>query len=431
MATSPTKATLRAFNVGFGDCFLLSFAYAKDSRHVLIDFGSTRAPPGAAKNYMADIAAKIGLLTNNKLHMVVATHRHKDHISGFATTAKGKSSGRIIAGLKPELVLQPWTEDPDIAEDATGPAAGPRAFVRSLAGMNGFAEQVHRFTADKSPEQGRKLGFSESEWNFLGFVGENNVSNKSAVKNLMTMGKRKPRYLHAGQSADISGILPGVELLVLGPPTVDQHPNVSQQKAENAEQYWQLASMRGVAGGLDSGGEPGAQPVLFPGHAVATAPHARWAEHRLAKMRKDMLFSMVTALDDAMNNTSLILLFRAGGKSLLFPGDAQWENWQYALSNPAYVKLLKEVDLYKVGHHGSRNATPKSLWELFNHKHASKGKKGRLVSVMSTMHNVHGESAATAVPRQTLVDELEKHSHHYSTENVEKGTLFTPIEFDL
>jgi hypothetical protein len=129
-----------------------------------------------------------------------------------------------------------------------------------------------------------------------------------------------------------------------------------------------------------------------------------------------MLFSIVTALDDALNNTSLILLFQVGGKSLLFPGDAQWESWQYALSKDNYCKLLKGVDLYKVGHHGSLNATPRSLWNLFEQKSPDEEKRSRLVSVMSTMSGVHGHSEKTAVPRQSLVDALRAQSHFHTTE---------------
>ena len=62
------------------------------------------------------------------------------------------------------------------------------------------------------------------------------------------------------------------------------------------------------------------------------------------------------------------MLFEAGGEKLLFPGDAQIENWQYALSKPEVRALLKETTVYKVGHHGSRNATPKTLWKDFSKK---------------------------------------------------------------
>ena len=36
-------------------------------------------------------------------------------------------------------------------------------------------------------------------------------------------------------------------------------------------------------------------------------------------------------MDKVLNNTSLILLFHIGETTLLFPGDAQIENWSYAL----------------------------------------------------------------------------------------------------
>ena len=45
MAVTPKSLTIRTYNVGFGDCFLLSFLYPGNSeKHVLIDFGSTGMP---------------------------------------------------------------------------------------------------------------------------------------------------------------------------------------------------------------------------------------------------------------------------------------------------------------------------------------------------------------------------------------------------
>ena len=114
-------------------------------------------------------------------------------------------------------------------------------------------------------------------------------------------------------------------------------------------------------------GKPG---ELFPNHPCVDGGKlpmsARWYALRLKDARGEQLQQIVTILDDQMNNTSLILLFEAGKKKLLFPGDAQLENWQYALSQSSSRALLKDVDLYKVGHHGSLNATPKSLWTDFS-----------------------------------------------------------------
>src|SRR6185503_13473121 len=116
----PTSVTIRSYQVGFGDCFLVSFNYGEDGqadrRHVLIDFGSTSLPKkgGFSLNSVAkDIKQKAG----GKLTAVVATHRHRDHISGF-----GGETGKLIAELKPDVVVQPWTEDPKAQPGAASPS---------------------------------------------------------------------------------------------------------------------------------------------------------------------------------------------------------------------------------------------------------------------------------------------------------------------
>jgi hypothetical protein len=130
-------------------------------------------------------------------------------------------------------------------------------------------------------------------------------------------------------------------------------------------------------------------------------------------------------LDKAMNNTSVILLLRVGKVSLLFPGDAQIENWQYALDNKTNRQLLAGVDVYKVGHHGSLNATPKTLWEGFKKKSKDSGNKSRLRTLMSTMEHKHGsEESHTEVPRTTLVSALKTQSDLFSTQQLTGGSFF-------
>jgi hypothetical protein len=62
------------------------------------------------------------------------------------------------------------------------------------------------------------------------------------------------------------------------------------------------------------------------------------------------------------------------------------------------------VDVYKVGHHGSLNATPKKLlWNAFT----KRGKSKKLKTVLSTMPGKHGKVAnKTEVPRKPLMDAL-------------------------
>jgi ribonuclease BN (tRNA processing enzyme) len=417
---APKKLQIRMYQVGFGDCFLLTFKYYKDAKqdkHVLVDFGTT-AQPNAL---MVDIANDIAKVAGGKLTAVVATHRHRDHISGFAT-ANGKGSGDIITRLKPDLVLQPWTEDPDAKTDAKVPTeqlTSNQTFVRGLMRMDQFAGSVHQFASvaiDLRHQEGRKATPTLAQ---LAFLGENNLANLSAVKNLQEMGG-KNEYLFYGAETDLAGML-GVKIRVLGPPTLEQTEKISKQRSKDAAEFWQFqaqASQQFVVA-EDS-------PFRMAG-TRKIPPAARWVTHRMDRTFLQQMLGIVRILDDAMNNTSLILLLEVGDKKLLFPGDAQIENWSYALfdapEHEVNQQLLADVNLYKVGHHGSLNATPKSLWALFKHR-AKKSTKDRLKTLMSTQLGVHGHTkAGTEVPRSKLVDALNEDSDLTSTDKKKKTKL--------
>jgi hypothetical protein len=79
--------------------------------------------------------------------------------------------------------------------------------------------------------------------------------------------------------------------------------------------------------------------------------------------------ALALAMNNATNNSSLVLAFELskGGKVLLFVGDAQAGNWR-SWSEDKFdddgtdvtaEDLLGRTVLYKVGHHGSHNATLK------------------------------------------------------------------------
>lgn len=418
--TAPKSLKIRTYHVGFGDCFLLSFAYAKGpERHVLIDYGSTGLPPKTPKTRMMDIAEDIKKRTAGKLHAVVATHRHKDHISGFETKKNGKGTGDVIRALKPDLVVQPWTEDPDLDPNATGPAAaaGGHKHVANLSSMQSVAALTMLQTRSTRY-------FNKELRDQFYFLGESNINNPGAVKNLMSMGK-KSEYVFAGKKTSLETVLPGVQVDVLGPPTVKQTATIKKQRARDPNEFWQLqARAMNAAGETQAGGK-----VLFPKHVRTRGPkfpvEARWLIYHARNIRGDNLLQIVRMLDKAMNNTSVILLLRVGKVSLLFPGDAQIENWQFALDNKDNRKLLAGVDVYKVGHHGSLNATPKTLWAGFKKKSKDTGDKSRLRTLMSTMEHKHGsEESHTEVPRTTLVSALKTQSDLFSTQQLTGGSFF-------
>src|ERR1043165_3672810 len=382
---SPEHLSLRTYQVGFGDCFLLTFRYRPPDRdrHVLIDFGSTGSPKMYGSDLLNRVAEDIAKECEGKLVIVIATHRHRDHIDGFATR-NGTGPGDIIRTCQPEIVLQPWTEDPEAAINAKVPTQKlppSKAYVRALSSMQGFSASVLTEIDFLDGKIGKTVRRE------LSFLGENNRQNASAVKNLKKMDKRKPMYLYFGAKVDTSALLPGVVLHLLGPPTIEQSDTIYKQRARDEAEFWHFQA-------TTSKTYVARRKSLFSGRmSRIRPPYTRWIIPKLQAGRGEQMLELVRMLDKAMNNTSLILLFEAGTKKFLFPGDAQIENWSYALDqakkHPKLRKLLEQVDFYKVGHHGSLNATPKSLWNLFKHRDRKK-KKGRLQTVMSTMAEKHG-----------------------------------------
>ena len=431
----PSEVRIRAYNVGFGDCFLLTFRYPVGDRHLLMDFGSTALPRRSGPGSMVRVAEQIRTDTGGKLHVVVATHRHADHISGFAGTA-----GDVIASLEPELVVQPWTEHPDLATDATAPSSPRRAArSRGRSGGKGLAAtaavsrlaDMHEL-ADYVREQGVRMaavaGVPKRLSAQLAFLGEENLLNRPAVEALQSLG-RKQVYASFGARLPIASLLPGVKVDVLGPPTVQQAAGIRRAARTDPDEFWHLAASTARARRGGGGGR------LFPDAPVArqVPQEARWLIPQIDRMHAEELLSLVRILDDALNNTSLILLFDVAGTRLLFPGDAQVESWRYALrdapeADEIRARLATAV-LYKVGHHGSLNATPrKLLWDAFQEARTDPGAKP-LVTLLSTLAGKHGsETRGTEVPRDTLVEALRDGSELHTTE---EGTTSAQFWRDL
>ena len=146
------------------------------------------------------------------------------------------------------------------------------------------------------------------------------------------------------------------------------------------------------------------------GQRHACRPRRAGSAIALERLRGEQLLQIVRTLDDQMNNTSLILLFEVCGKKLLFPGDAQIENWSYALEDaPDAAKtraLLADVDVYKVGHHGSQRHARRRCSGRTSRSAATSER--RLETLLSTMPGKHGKAAKkTEVPRKTLLEALE------------------------
>jgi hypothetical protein len=351
----------------------------------------------------------------------VVTHRHKDHISGFGVAG----AAAIVDKLAPSLVVRPWTEDPALPADSRGLAADAGPNERYAAGLGealAFASLVKEAVA---PDGGRARGLAGD----LAELADDQLPNKAAIDNLTRWANAgTAEYLHAGAKSRLPEFVPGIEVRVLGPPTPQQEPDVVRQRA-NDQQYWlmQQALLLGDAAPL--AGLADAEPPTEAADIATAIGPVRWLVQRMNRQHVASMLRLVHTLDSALNNTSVILLIDVGDKRLLFPGDAQIENWSYMLFHARrrkrLLELLKNVDFYKVGHHGSRNATPRSL--LDSYWGADPDPERPMVAMMSTRAHVHGKSEATAVPRATLVAALERRMTLYSTDDLPPDRRFVEV----
>jgi beta-lactamase superfamily II metal-dependent hydrolase len=393
----PIGLRVRMYQVGFGDCFLLSFEYQRPQRdrHVLIDFGTT----SASASEMDGVAGLIRDHSGGHLDAVVVSHRHRDHLSAFGD----KDIAAVLAEKgPPALVVRSWTENPEAPATAK---ADSRRFLKSLNSARAFTDRLVDSVSAAAPDS---IGSRVKR------AAEAQVKNAKAVKQLEDWAKAgNATYVHYGQPSGLEEILAGVKVRVLGPPTIEQHKEVNGNRHDDPDEFW----------------------MLYNRNVGAVGP-TRWLIDKMSRQQANSFLRIVRVLDDTLNNTSVILLFEvpaAGGtKRLLFAGDAQIENWEYALKcAPDFkdnLRALRKVDLYKVGHHGSRNATPRTLFNLW----LEPGTAGReMVALMSTKPGKHGESTETAVPRKTLVEALKQRMTLYSTDELKAKEHFVELELDL
>ena len=417
--------SVRMYQVGFGDCFLVSFGYDgptppgnRTERHMLIDFGRNRRPHHGGD--LEQVARSIKARCNGELDVVVVTHRHEDHLSAFGS----KAIAKIIGECDPKLIVRSWTEDPDADANLNKPAfAADRRYLAALRGARSFMAQLAGgFDLDSTVVGSRLKVLAATE-----------VANQAAVDQLRDWGKppHAAEYLHVGKPTTIGTLIPGATFQVLSPPLPTVYREIARQVDDHDDEFWHLwqgrlpmaldgaaaieatgrdalAKVVKAAGAGEEAGRRRRRRRSVPSEAPGEIGPVRWLTEKIRRQQVASLLRLVTWLDGVMNNTSVVLLIKAGNRRLLFPGDAQLESWQWITTESPDAATtrdrLRKVDLYKVGHHGSRNATPKtSLYRLW----APPGATPRpVVSMLSTREGVYGESDNTLVPSTNLTNGL-------------------------
>jgi len=359
-----SSVRIRMHRQGLGDCFLLTFDADGDPVHVLIDCGVLAGTPKSGERMRA-VAEAIRDATGGHVHVLIATHEHWDHLSGFLQARD------VFDTLTFGEVWLAWTEDPD--DD----------LAKELDKRRKQAAEAVVAAAAALDDDGLHA--------LLRFQGDFAAADRPTTAGALEWVKQRPgartRLLRPGeQLAGNDAVAGGVRTYVLGPP----HDRKLITRSDPSKRHPEVYELAGAAGAdhafyaaadaLARDEEPDEQPFVrfyrvpeeeapaFPGGYLAY--DARW--RRIEQDWLGVATRLALHLDSDTNNTSLALAFELGpgGDVLLFPGDAQVGNWLSwgALTwivaddgGPARTvtahDLLGRTVLYKVGHHASHNAT--------------------------------------------------------------------------
>ena len=190
-------------------------------------------------------------------------------------------------------------------------------------------------------------------------------------------GAAAVKYLSAGDAAAVPRSC-RVSAKALGPPRDDAF--IKRMEPPRSERYLRLdRGFRQTVNETPTFADKWrfrslakAARVRIPAHVASDL-----SEKTVADGLAGALDHLAFQLDSVVNNTSLVLLLGFRGQSLLFPGDAQWGNWQ-AWLGPIPRPCSRGVTFLKVAHHGSYNATPRGALEKM-----SKGAFAAMVSTQS------------------------------------------------
>ena len=172
------KVWVRMYRQGFGDCFLLRFPGTNGgSCFVLIDCGVLLGTPGAEET-MRNVAENIVSVTNGKLDLVVVTHQHWDHLSGF------HDARSIFDNLTIDELWLSWAEDP--GDDlACWLKEGHRRTVAALEGFWSALDKQPETQAERHQSLKKRLG------HILGFFGiKDGVARGARTLNSSTLDRQ-------------------------------------------------------------------------------------------------------------------------------------------------------------------------------------------------------------------------------------------------
>jgi hypothetical protein len=378
------KVRIRMYRQGLGDCFLLTFYDVEGANfNLLVDCG-VLSTSNEFKDKMIKVAEDIKKVTDNQLDIVIGTHEHWDHVSGF------EQARSVFEKMKIKKIWLAWTENEkdDFAKELKE-SINKKVKTVETAFARLKAQPLDHFNDKQKDGHVAYLGAFSNFFSFFGMDADDTVqglSKTGAAMDFLRKHKKAEKEFFTPGSEQVVEMeeLPGVRFYILGPPKDLKALRKMNPSKKDSEIYGMAAGL-GLENSLASAFDSTAQDKYKPFDPEFTMDNLEAAnayssyfnnDDDWRKIDDDWLYSagnLAIALDNGINNTCLAFAIELvkSGKVLLFPGDAQignwmsWYNYQWTVANGdkketvTVEDLLRRVAFYKVGHHGSHNATLK------------------------------------------------------------------------
>jgi beta-lactamase superfamily II metal-dependent hydrolase len=387
---------VRVYDVRFGDAVLVTIPDTSNGqeveRNILFDFGNALGTDGGQdeilETVMDDIIAK---LNGKPLDLYVMTHEHLDHVQGLFRAADVMN--------KTIVVEQAWltgSAKPDYYTTHT------QAKKQKIAALAAYDQTASRLAASGAA--------AESPFTKVLMANNDSKTTSKCVQYLREKLTDPEKVHYVDRETDLSTLQPAASATV----------TLLAPEEDTADYYGKFKPMAAGLGIGDTADFDDLDGMKVPEADLPRPPGGvdAGAFYNLLDVRHGAT-STLLAIDQASNNTSIVMLLEWNGWKLLFTGDAEKRSWR----TMDRLGLVGPVHFLKVSHHGSHTGMPPDeiLEKLLPVPAAGATKPRAAVSTYPKTYK--------GVPDEKTTIALKVRADLTSTRDLPPGTLFIEYTF--